>query len=105
MLLFLLSCDNDKVTTPSVLLSEPEMVEIMTDVQIMENAINYRRGKGIKIDNLKADGFDAIFAHYGITDSIFFQNVDYYNDNPVLMKNIMDSVNVKLEKMKEGIKK
>ena len=68
-----MSC-NDKqsdVTAPTVLLSESEMVDVMTDVYIIENAINYRRGKGTKITNLKTNGFDAVFTHYGINDSIF----------------------------------
>ena len=93
-----MSCNNrqTKVTTPNVLLSEPQMVEIMTDVYVLENAINYRRGKNISTNNLKTKGYEAIFNHYGITDSIFFDNMDYYNDNPILMKRIMDSVVVKL---------
>lgn len=106
MLLLLLSCDNKKseVTTPTVLLSETQMVEVMTDVQIMENAINHRRGKGYKTTNLKTKGFDAIFTHYGITDSIFMENLDYYNDNPVMMKRVMDSVNVRFKRMQEELK-
>lgn len=106
MLLLLLSCGNKKteVTTPTVLLSEAQMVEVMTDVQIMENAINHRKGKGYKTSNLKTKGFDAVFAHYGITDSIFMENLDYYNENPVMMKRVMDSVNVKLKRLQEELK-
>ena len=102
VLLLLVSCDNKhtKVTTPNVLLSEPQMVEVMTDVYILENSINYRRGKNISTNNLKTKGFDAIFSHYGITDSIFYENMDYYNDNPVLMKRVMDSVVVNFKRMK-----
>lgn len=102
MLLLLVSCNDKqtKVTAPNVLLSEPQMVEIMTDVYILENAINYRRGKNIITNNLKTKGYDAIFNHYGITDSILFENMDYYNDNPVIMKRIMDSVNMNFKRMK-----
>ena len=102
VLLLLVSCDNKqtKVTAPNVLLSEPQMVEIMTDVYILENAINYRRGKSISTNNLKTKGYEALFNHYGITDSVFFENMDYYNDNPVLMKRVMDSVVVNFQRMK-----
>lgn len=103
-----MSCNTKNRETaaqPSVLLSEPQMVEIMMDVQIMENAINYRRGKGMKMYKLKAEGFDAIFSHYGITDSIFIENVNYYNSTPERMKNIMDSVCAHLERMQEELKK
>ena len=94
-----MSCGNKqtKVTAPNVLLSEPQMVEIMTDVYILENAINHRRGKSISTNNLKTKGYEALFEHYGITDSVFFENMDYYNDNPVLMKRVMDSVLVNFE--------
>ena len=97
-----MSCNNrqTKVTAPNVLLSEPQMVEIMTDVYIIENAINYRRGKSISTNNLKTKGYDALFEHYDITDSIFYENMDYYNDNVFVMKRILDSVAVNLEKLK-----
>ena len=106
VLLLLMSCNNKetKVATPNVLLSEPQMVDIMTDVQILENAINYRRGKNISTNNLKTKGFDAIFSHYGITDSVFFENMDYYNDNPEMMKRVMDSVEVRFQEIKKGLK-
>ena len=99
VLLLLMSCGNKqtKVTAPNVLLSEPEMVEIMTDVYILENAINYRRGKNISTNNLKTKGYEALFEHHGISDSVFFDNLDYYNDNPILMKRVMDSVVVNFE--------
>ncbi len=102
VLLFLMSCGNNKneATAPSVLLSEQQMIEVITDIQVIEQAINYRRGKNYKTTNLKSKGFDAVFSHHGITDSIFFENVDYYNNNPALMKNIMDSVNGYFESKK-----
>ena len=75
------------------------MVEIMTVVYVLENAINHRRGKNISTNNLKTKGYEAIFDHYGITDSVFFENMDYYNDNPVVMKRVMDSVLVNFQKI------
>ena len=106
VLLLLMSCNGklSDVTTPTVLLSEQEMVDVMTDVYIIENAINHRRGKGTKISNLKTKGFDAVFAHYGINDSIYAKNVEYYNDNHVVMKRIMDSVNVRFTNIQQKIK-
>ena len=99
VLLLLMSCEKQtKVTAPNLLLSEPQMVEIMTDVYVLENAISYRRGKGISTNNLKTKGYEALFDHYGITDSVFFENMDYYNENPVVMKRIMDSVNANFQR-------
>lgn len=104
--LLLLSCNGNKskATAPSVLLSEPQMVEVMTDVYTLEQSINYRRGRNIKVTNLKTNGYDALFSHYGITDSIFLENLDYYNENPVMMKNILDSVNARFVRKQEELK-
>ncbi len=106
VLLLLLSCadKHEKVTAPSVLLSENEMIDVMTDVYIIENAINHRRGKNIKVTNLKTKGFDAVFSHYGINDSIFMDNMDYYNDNPEKMKIVMDSVNKNFQRIQKELK-
>lgn len=100
------SCDDEqkKVTMPSVLLSETQMVDVMTDVYTLEQSINYRRGRNIKVTNLKTKGYDALFSHYGITDSIFIKNLDYYNDNPEMMKNILDSVNARFVRKQEELK-
>ena len=103
VLLLLLSCDNKKteVTAPSVLLTEEQMIDVMSDVYVLENAINHRRGKGIKVTNLKSKGFDAIFSHYGINDSIFSLNMDYYNENPEKMRLVMDSVNARFQRIQQ----
>ena len=80
------------------------MVDVISDVYIIENAINHRRGKGTKITNLKTKGFDAVFTHYGITDSIFSENIDYYNSNPIVMKRIMDSVHANFKNIQQKMK-
>lgn len=99
-------CDNkkSKETMPSVLLSENQMVELMTDVQIVENAINYKRGIGTKVTDLKTHAYDTVFSHYGITDSTFYENLDYYNKNPKIMKRVLDSVIQNFLRYQEDIK-
>ena len=43
-LFFLVSCSSEKKKqAPTVLLSETEMVDVITDVQIMEAAIGYKK--------------------------------------------------------------
>ena len=99
---FFLSCRNEKKPEPSVLLSEEQMVDVMTDVQIMEGIINYKRNSNQRTAYLKAIGYDTLFSHYGITDSIFEENIKYYNDvDPHTLIRIMDSVEVRLGKMKD----
>ena len=102
VLLLLFSCGSEKKkNTPSVLLSEPQMVDVMTDVQIMENIISYKKNINQKTAYLKIIGYDTLFAHHGITDSIFKENLTYYNNvEPQTLMRIMDSVETRLAKMK-----
>ena len=101
----------DKGYIPERLLSEQEMIHIMTDVQIIEADINYQKSQEreqepndtIKIipkDYVKMsrDYYAQLFEHYGITDSIFEQNLKYYTERPAELEKIMDSVMQRLTK-------
>ena len=100
-LFFLIGCGNQsEKALPSVLLTESQMVDVMADVQIMESVISYKRSVNGKTAYLRTRGFDTIFAHYGITDSIFKENYDYYLEDPSVMERIMDSVVARLNVMR-----
>ncbi len=92
--LTLASCGDDDETpnAPSPLLSEDEMVSVITDVQFAEGILNYERNTGKTTVGLKEVAFDSIFAHHGITDSIFYANIDFYNRHPNNMNGIMKRV-------------
>ena len=76
------------------------MIAIMTDVQIIEADINYRknqspRGQSAETKDytpLTATYYGQLFEHYGITDSIFSENMRYYTERPEVLDRIMDSV-------------
>ena len=99
---FFFSCSSEKKKqAPSVFLSEPQMVEVLTDVQIMEATISYKKNANQKTEYLRTIGYDTLFAHYGITDSIFKDNMTYYNEvEPQTLIRILDSVETRLLKMK-----
>jgi hypothetical protein len=96
------SCSSEKKKqAPTVLLSETEMVDVLTDVQVMEAAIAYKKNINQPTEYLKTRGYDTIFAHYGITDSIFKVNMVYYYDlEPLTLIRIYDSVESRLARMK-----
>lgn len=96
------SCESEKKRqAPSVFLTEPQMVDIMTDVQIMEATISYKKNVNQKTAYLKTIGYDTLFAHHGITDSIFTENMIYYYEvEPQVFIRILDSVEMRLTKMK-----
>jgi len=101
-LLLFFSCDSErKRPAPSVLLTEPQMVDVLMDVQIMEATISYKKNVNQKTEYLKTIGYDTLFSHYGITDSIFKENMKYYYDaEPQTLERIVDSVEARLLKMK-----
>ena len=99
----------DKGFIPDRLLTEQEMIDLMTDVQIIEGDITYQKTRerelsdSIKIEpkdyvKLSEEYYDQLFEHYGITDSIFKQNIRYYTEQPALLEKIMDSVVQRLTK-------
>jgi FMN-dependent NADH-azoreductase len=93
VLLLLSACGNkSKTVMPSRLLTEQEMIAIMTDVQILEADMNYRKNNGKMIGDMPKEYYRQLFEHYGITDSIFAENMRYYTHNPATIERIMDSV-------------
>jgi len=98
VLLFLLAaCGNkSKTIMPSRLLTEQEMIAIMYDVQILEADMNYRKSNGKMIGDMPKEYYQQLFEHYGITDSIFDENMRYYTRDPATMERIMDSVTQRL---------
>ena len=99
-----LSCNRQETPTPEVFLSEGQMIDIMTDVQIIEADINYRKSKGMDVDSIPILFYDQLFEHYGITDSIFRENMEYYTLFPATLESIMDSVTNRLLKAQSALK-
>ena len=90
---------------PDRLLSEQEMIDVLTDVQIIEADINYQKsmereqGETPKASRRLTQSYsDQLFEHHGITDTIFSQNIKYYTERPAVLERIMDSVLQRLVK-------
>lgn len=114
ILFFLLAtaCDRkEKSLMPERLLTEQEMMDVMADVQIIEADINHQKTLAreqkeqdsveiVPKDYIKMarEYYDQLFEHYGITDSIFEQNIRYYSARPEVLECIMDSVMNRLTK-------
>ena len=110
VLLLLSACGHkDKGFMPERLLTEQEMIAIMTDVQIIEADISLQKTREreqsdtIKIKSkdyvkLSREYYSQLFVHYGITDSIFAQNIRYYTERPTELERILDSVKRRLMK-------
>ena len=102
-MLLLASCaDRSKAFKPERLLTEQEMIAVMTDVQILEADINRRKADGKRIDGMAEAYYNQLFEHYDITDSIFSQNLRYYTERPETLERIMDSVTKRLTKEQQN---
>ena len=109
VLLLLTACGHkDKGFMPERLLTEEEMIDVMTDVQIIEAEINYQKsldreeGAATVAADYQAMAqsyYDQFYEHYGITDTIFSQNIRYYTERPTVLERIMDSVVQRLVNM------
>ena len=82
----------DKVKRPEVFLDEPLMIDVLTDAYLIEAQLNAQKTKGVDVSEFQVAFYDQLFEHYGINDSIFEQNMDYYTQQPAVLERMMDSV-------------
>ncbi len=93
VLILMLSCSTESSgPRPDVFLSEDRMIEITTDIQLVEAALNYRRNIGQDFANTKAEYYAELFERHDIDLQIYQENVDYYNQKPARMEKIYDAV-------------
>lgn len=102
LLVSLASCSNRKaVKKPEVFLDEPQMVDVMTDAYLIEAQLNVMKGEGKDVSELQVLYYDQLFEHYGITDSIFELNLQYYTYHPDILERVMDSVTNRFAKAQQ----
>jgi hypothetical protein len=106
LLPLLFSCYHEnkpEVEVPERLLSESEMVAVLTDVRLAEGALIYRKTRRIEQEEFRESAYKHIFANYGMTAKILNQNINYYNNDPEKMELIYEQVLAKLSRMDSEI--
>lgn len=73
-------------------MTEQQMVDLLTDSYLIEAIVNQRRSTGEEVTPLQVAYYDQLFEHYGIDDSVFVANMNYYTHEPPILERIMDSV-------------
>ncbi len=95
-LLYIFSgCYNENrftVKPPERLLPEDTFVMVLTDVELVEGAIEYSREHHLKNRNKTERFYSYIYKKYNLTPVLLKQNMDYYNSNPDNMIKIYDKV-------------
>lgn len=68
------------------------MIDVLADSYLIEAQLNQIKADGKDVSQLQMDYYAQLFEHYGITDSIFEQNMYYYSYHPAILERVMDSV-------------
>jgi len=84
---------------PEHLLNKEEMVSIITDVQLVEGALTYRRTLRIEQKDFRKSAYRQLFSTYGINAKILNDNIRYYNNEPEKMELIYEQVLAKLSRI------
>ena len=97
------SCTNkEKVKKPERFLNEQQMIDVLADAYLIEAELTQLKSEGKEIGALQNAYYDQLFAHYGITDSVFESNLKYYSYHPEVLERIMDSVEHRFLKVQEA---
>ena len=87
------SCSSrNQMRKPEVLLNEQQMIDMLTDSFLIEAQLNQKKSEGIDVSEFQVAYYEQLYEHYGITDSLFVQNMDYYTHHPDILERVMDSV-------------
>ena len=92
-----------KVDRPEQLLSEKEMIAVLTDIYVAESAISYHRMNKTLTDEISTRYYQQVFDNYQITHRILKENLRYYNATPEEMENIMEEVLANLSKLQSEV--
>ncbi|MCK9453222.1 MAG: DUF4296 domain-containing protein [Bacteroidales bacterium] len=94
LLLLFTACQKTEKTKakPAVFLTETQMIKLVTDIQLLEAALNQRRNIGQNINEVKILWFNQLFEKHQLTDVIFDENLAYYNEQPAVMERILEEV-------------
>lgn len=98
---FLASCsDINHVERPDDFYGDEKMVDIMTDLYLMEASMTANRTTFTGLEMLP---HDFIYEKYETDSVVFAQNLNYYTDRNNKYKGIMEQVQLKLEVIKDTV--
>jgi hypothetical protein len=108
LLLFLGSCQNGKnppdktVNRPDTVISEKQMVRILTEMHLTEAALILLRNRGTDINGVTAEYYNILFSRYKTSKKNFVRNLEYYQEDPEKFLAMYDEVIRKLDTLAKG---
>jgi hypothetical protein len=97
------SCKQEDKSMHTYLLTEAQMIDITTDIQLIEAALNYRRNIGLEIVESRDLYYSQLFEKYDITPEVYDRNVIHYNRTPERMEYIYNEVLARLEALQKEV--
>jgi len=85
-----------EVKKPANLISKDKIVDILTDMEIIQGAAVIRREHFPEYGGIKKSYYQTLFNHYHVTKSQIRASLDYYNSQGNEMAKIYDKVMSKL---------
>ncbi len=105
LLILLFSCKEKYPPVPKDLIQTPAMEQILSDMLIAD-ALSETRGLGGVNEKLFTEQYYAtIFKNHGVTRELFVKSYHFYEDNPVILNNIYDSVLSDISKREAAVGK
>ncbi len=85
-----------EVKKPDNLIPKDKMIDILTDMEIIQGAAIYSREHYPQYNGIEKSYYQTLFNHYHVTESQIRANMDYYNNQGDEMADIYDKVMSKL---------
>lgn len=108
MLFFFISSCQDQlpsVPEPDNLLSEEKMVEILTELTVLESDAQLKYVQTVKYADLLSKSGDSLIKSKGVTPKDFESSMDYYGSRQEEMIQIYQLVNANLVEQKKQLEK
>jgi uncharacterized protein DUF4296 len=101
----LTSCYNvneSVVVVPEKLFSKSKMVEVLTDVQLVEAGLSINENRSYEME-LKPKYYKLVLETHNISLKELKDNINYYQSNPKVMEEIYESVLANLSKLQSEV--
>ena len=104
--LLIVSCsEKPDRTKHEGLLSEEKMVELLTEIQLIEGAVSKKLLDRIDAKKESPLYYQKAFEKHNVTENQFELSVRYYTDNPEDLQGIYEDVLIELSKIKAELQK
>ena len=108
IMVILNACYNEHeyvVTVPEKIISHDTMVNIFTDMSLINGIVMFNNLNRIKGNNIKNEYLNKMLIQYNITEKELQENIDYYATKYDEMSVIYDEVIKRLTEIQEKLKK